>query len=122
LSDEAVTEYNRRKTPDRPRVKSMGSDIDRADPLMVQIVKEMGKRANGNFSDIRLDHIQPQYKNNYYIQEYDGSESVQVDYKGYLLTEIQKILRDPSISPDDKVSRITLLDWSIADDAVNMCE
>jgi len=115
LSEAAITEYNRRKSPDTPRLDAMGRDIDRTDPLMIQIFREIGKQANGMCADIRLDHIPPQYKNNYYIQEYDGTETVRIDYKGYLLDEIQKIMRDPSISSEDKVSRMDLLDWSIVD-------
>ena len=114
LSEAAITEYNRRKSPDRPKLNAMGMHIDRTDPLLIQIIREMGKQANG-MCDIRLDHIPPQYKNNYYIQEYDGTETVQIDYKGYLLDEIQKIIHDSSISAEDKVSRMDLLDWSIVD-------
>ena len=115
LSEAAITEYNRRKSPNTPKLNAMGMHIDRTDPLMIQIIREMGKQANGMCSDIRLDHIPPQYKNNYYIQEYDGTETVQIDYKGYLLDEIQKIIHDSSISAEDKVSRMDLLDWSIVD-------
>ena len=115
LSEATITEYNRRKSPDTPKLNAMGLHIDRTDPLMIQIIWEMGKQANGMCSDIHLDHIPPQYKNNYYIQEYDGTETVRIDYKGYLLDEIQKIIHDSSISSEDKVSRMDLLDWSIID-------
>ena len=119
LSDAAVHEYNMRKGLEVKRLTGMGMEIHRADPLMVQIVQELGAKANGLCSDIRLDHIHAKYKDHFSISEYDGCETVVIDYKGYLLSEINKILQNDFISPEVKISQITSLDWSITDPNAN---
>jgi hypothetical protein len=50
------------------------SDLDRADPLLVQVVEELGERVNTRFSDLRITDVPAGTK--YRIDEYDGNESV----------------------------------------------
>lgn len=49
-------------------------NIERADPLLVQVVEELGDRANTRFSDLRITDLPAGTK--YRIDEYDGNESV----------------------------------------------
>lgn len=49
-------------------------DIPRHDPILVQVVEELGDKANGNCADLRIQEVDGLYR----IHEYDGSESVQV--------------------------------------------
>jgi hypothetical protein len=47
-------------------------DVDRHDPVLVQVVEELGKKANGDFAELAIDEVHGPYR----IDEYDGNESV----------------------------------------------
>ena len=51
-----------------------GWDIERTDPILVQVVEEMGKAASGSFSHLLIADVPAGTK--YRIDEYDGSEAV----------------------------------------------
>lgn len=104
LSQAAIDEYKRR-CPDgkNPRMYQM----DRDDQVMVQIIKEMGKMANGKFSDIRLQSIPVEYREHYKIDEYDGLESVVIDHNAFQVAAIKSLVRDRTLSKADKLARIT---------------
>ena len=50
-------------------------NLDRHDPILVQVVEELGKKANGKYSDLKIFETS---SNQYRIEDYDGSESVQI--------------------------------------------
>ena len=50
-------------------------DIERHDPVLVAVVERLGKAANGRCADLRIAEIE---SNTYRIDEYDGSESVEI--------------------------------------------
>jgi hypothetical protein len=54
-------------------------DIKRDDPALVQMVEELGKKANGNYSKLRIVQIPDDV--NWYIHEYDGMEHVAEDHR-----------------------------------------
>ena len=47
-------------------------DCARHDPILVQVVEELGKKANGRGSDLCIAQVFGPYR----IEEYDGAESV----------------------------------------------
>lgn len=49
-------------------------DIERADPVLVQVVEELGQEASGQFAELRITEIPTGTK--YRIDEYDGKECV----------------------------------------------
>ncbi len=49
-------------------------DIDRADPVLAQVVEELGDRANGSHAKLRIEELPAGTL--YRIDEYDGIESV----------------------------------------------
>lgn len=55
-------------------VYDLGYGGNRADPVLVQVVEELGDRANTRFSDLRIKDVPAGTK--YRIDEYDGHESV----------------------------------------------
>jgi hypothetical protein len=62
-----------------PNSKSMYSykyygdyNIPRHDPILVQVVEELGEKANGNCADLQIEEVYGPYR----IDEYDGNESV----------------------------------------------
>jgi len=50
-------------------------DIERNDPILVQVVEELGDKANGSHAKLRIEEISPGTM--YRIDEYDGYESVE---------------------------------------------
>lgn len=49
-----------------------GRDVDRHDPILVQVVEELGKKANGAHANLQIEEVDGAYR----IDEYDGNESV----------------------------------------------
>lgn len=49
-------------------------DIARTDPILVQVVEELGERADTRFSNLQIAEVPAGTK--YRIDEYDGNESV----------------------------------------------
>lgn len=49
-------------------------DIDRADPVLAQVVEELGDRANGDFAKLEIEEVPTGTL--YRIDEYDGMENV----------------------------------------------
>lgn len=78
----------------------------RTDPVMVKIVQDLGTESNNQFSAIRLKSISKQYENYYYIAEYDGYESVCIDYKKHRLDQVQTALGSETLSTEDIVRNI----------------
>ena len=52
-----------------------GRNLDRADPILVQVVEQLGKKANGMCASLAIVDIPKGTA--YRIDEYDGNESVQ---------------------------------------------
>lgn len=70
ISKEAMAEYNKRTG----KVVQWSGDIERTDPVLVAIVEEMGNKANGAHAKLRIAELAVGTK--YYIDEYDGWESI----------------------------------------------
>lgn len=49
-------------------------DIDRPDPALIQVVEEMGKKANGRSASLKITEIPDNIK--WQIEEYDGLEYI----------------------------------------------
>jgi hypothetical protein len=47
-------------------------NVDRHDPVLVQVVKELGDKAGGKYAKLRIAEVSGAY----HIDEYDGNESV----------------------------------------------
>ena len=81
-----LEEYDRINAEERAKPVSPGrfersndlyfsvSDIDRTDPVLVQVVEELGERANERFARLAIAEVPAGTL--YRIDEYDGSESV----------------------------------------------
>lgn len=53
------------------------SNLDRHDPILVQVVEKLGKAANGQCADLRIYETDSRQ---YRIEEYDGNETVVTNY------------------------------------------
>jgi hypothetical protein len=49
-----------------------GDDVSRHDPILVQVVEELGDKANGSCARLAIDEVSGPYR----IDEYDGFETV----------------------------------------------
>lgn len=51
--------------------------VERHDPILVQVVEELGDKASGEFSKLQVVEVDGHYR----INEYDGYESVETPYQ-----------------------------------------
>lgn len=49
------------------------TNIDRHDPVLVQVVEELGDKANSEYAKLRIEEVHGPYR----ITEYDGNESIE---------------------------------------------
>lgn len=54
------------------------NDIDRADPVLAQVVETLGDKANGSCAKLRIEDLPKGTL--YRITEYDGYESIETNY------------------------------------------
>lgn len=79
ISDDAIALLNQKRQSnnlsrlERPH-KSFG--IERHDPLLVQVVEELGENADGKYAKLKIAEIPIEYQDCYEITEYDGFETV----------------------------------------------
>jgi len=57
---------------------SFGRDIARHDPILIQVVGELGKEASGFCAELKIEEIQGLL---YRIEEYDGLEHVETPHE-----------------------------------------
>lgn len=77
--------------------------IERTDKVMIEIVKELGMEANGPYANIQIAKIPIQFEKHICYGEYDGYESVGVNYEAYRLQSIRDIVSD---GDGEKIERI----------------
>ena len=82
--------------------------ISRHDPVMVPIAKELGPtRASRSFGAIRVVTIPARFVEHYAILEYDGLESVELQYNSCRVETAKAVLKDESLTPAERVARAT---------------
>lgn len=75
-SDKGILYSRYCKTPDWQEDEAWENDIERTDPVMVEVVEKLGsKRASGRFANIKIEDLSPGTQ--YHITDYDGFESVE---------------------------------------------
>lgn len=62
------------KIGDKHSYVSYYHDISRHNPLLVQVVEELGDEASGSCAKLRITNI---YADQYRIEEYDGRETIE---------------------------------------------
>lgn len=96
LSEQALRRYCEIKgiQCSQDTLYSVDCGVPRHDPDMVAVVRELGKAANGPCTDLKVKEIPRKFLNYYYIDEYDGYESVCIDYKKYKLDSIKAAVKN----------------------------
>ena len=95
-SDEAMAEYHKIK----PGVEM--HEIERHDEVMVEIVQRMGKKACGILCEIGFETINEVYRDHYKIDDYDGVESIRINYAQYMIDRIRDIMDNRDLSSEQK--------------------
>jgi len=75
LSDAALERYN---TLTGKSVEYFW-DLERDDPVLVQVVEQMGEVANGKYSELKIVEVPDGVK--WYIHEYGGMEHVAEEHR-----------------------------------------
>lgn len=76
IQDDTFTDlgrWHRDGNPDYEYYFDVNS-IERTDPALVQVVEELGEKANDRYSDLQIEDLDPGTR--YYIDEYDGHETI----------------------------------------------
>lgn len=109
LSNFGINEYNRRMLIIDKDYK-IKKDIDesyRYDPLLIEIVKELGENANSKYSKLKIVYIYKELRDYVEITEYDGKEEIDYNINYYLLKKIKDIVMSKdNLSNDEIVSNI----------------
>jgi len=106
MSEKARELYSLRRTKDSNNYLSR-----RNDPILIQIYNELGDDFDeSRTSTTMIQKIPKKYENHYYISEYDGLETVEINYTKYELDNLKKnikeILENNSIHNDDKINQL----------------
>jgi hypothetical protein len=76
LSKEAIKRYWEIRDEPKPEHWAVWDEreLNRSDPILVQVVEELGEAAGNGFARLAIRELEPGTK--YRIDEYDGMESV----------------------------------------------
>jgi hypothetical protein len=85
ISDKAMELYKLRNVNYNSMELISDEELSRTDPILIQIYNELGDEMNTKFCKIRIKKIPKKYENYYYISEYDGKESIRIDFTNYKL-------------------------------------
>lgn len=81
----------------------------RSDPILIQIYNELGDEFDRKYSKTSIQKIPKKYEKYYDIHEYDGLETVEIDYTKYeldsLKQKIKEILENNSMDNDEKINQ-----------------
>jgi hypothetical protein len=122
ISKEAVAKYNEKLKEINPEHRDLRAGDyrlhayeHRMNPILINIVKELGDKANGKFCKIYIETFNSELKNYIRIHEYDGQESIYADISLYRNDKIKEIINS-EISDSDKIIKIKellnrIIDW-----------
>ena len=107
ISNKAIKLYKLRQTEQSNNNYNYLSR--RSDPILIQIYKELGDEFDSKYSKTVIERISKKYENHYYISEYDGLETIEINYTKYELDNLKKnikeILENNSMDNDEKINQ-----------------
>ena len=104
MNQYGLEEYNRRTLQNL----TYADVIDRSDPILIEIVETMGKNVNDEHSRLAIKEFPMKYKSFLTWSDYDGNESVDIDYDKYLIHHVREV-KDEMISSYQKIALIDQL-------------
>lgn len=93
MSPFALDEYNKRLLERDPHAEPLNDVYSprRDDPILNDLCKEFGRNVSGKYSNLQLKSFPIKYKTFLKWSDYDGQESVSIDYCKYVLHHIREI-------------------------------
>ena len=83
---------------------------DRQNVLLIQIYHQLESKFSGKSSHIKVKRIPKIYENHFHIHEYNGFESIIINYSQYevnlLLRNFKHIILHPTLTNDAKILRL----------------
>jgi hypothetical protein len=104
MAKNGLEEYNRRTLQNL----TYSDIIDRSDPILIELVETMGKEVNDKNSRLAIKEFPMKYKSFLKWSDYDGNESVRIDYDKYLIHHIREV-KNEMILPYEKIAHIDQL-------------
>lgn len=105
ISPEGLAEYNKRTGKDVKYAEAIRNE----DPVLISLVKEMGDKINTKNSKLRIATFSKEFHDFLQWNEYDGKESVSIDYQKYIVYHTKKICDDQTITEEQKIKKIQTL-------------
>lgn len=105
ISPEGLAEYNKRTGKDIKYAEAIHSE----DPVLISLVKEMGDKINTKNSKLCIATFSKEFQHFLKWHEYDGKESVSIDYQKYIVYHVKKICDKRDISEEEKIKQIQTL-------------
>ena len=113
-SQQAIELYNRRMTQLNPTYKPITDldleNVNRHDPILVQIYHELGKDFDGHYySQTQIEYIDEKYADYYHLQDFDGYETVVVELVKYELHTLKgqlKALLNNTMTDGEKIAEL----------------
>jgi hypothetical protein len=106
ISEKAYELYKTRNNNLSPRIRR---NIIRTDPILIQIYHELGADFDTKYSKTEIDIFPKKYADYITIKEYDGLETVHIDYTQYELDNIKNKIKEilqSSLSNDEKINEL----------------
>ena len=104
LSNKCIEEYNRR-TGSNYNSNHDEVEIERDDPVLVELVETMGDIMNGPYCKLKVKEFSVRYKEFLGWNEYDGKESVYINYDKYLIYHT-RCIKDSNQTAEEKLLRL----------------
>lgn len=102
MSKKGLEEYNRLTSKNVIHAEAIASD----DPILIHLVETMGDAIHTEYSNLKIKEFPMKYKGFLKWADYDGRETVRIDYEQYLISNIRDVKDDTNLSCDEKIERI----------------
>jgi hypothetical protein len=101
MNKAALEEYNRLSLTSWRHPNGIARD----DPVLIEMVERMGNSINNENSNLTIKQFDNRYKHFLKWTEYDGKETVTIDYDKYIIYTIRQHV-DSDLSDPEKIKRI----------------
>lgn len=92
---------------DSARADEYNPYLERTDKRLIELIQEHGDKVNGSCASLYIQYMPEEYYNYdcYTINEYDGVESLVLQYEKYKLLKITEILYNDQLSYEERISQ-----------------
>ena len=103
-----LSEWARDQFKDRAREDGYIPEPERTDPRLIQLVETHGSKVNGPLSSLRVEYMPKDYakKKCYTIEEYDGTESLVLQYDKYNVVRMTEIINSTNVADNEKIVQL----------------